>query len=106
MPKFLIQASYTADGARGLLKEGASGRSRAAKEAVSSAGGKVESQYWALGDVDTFMIIDMPDTVTAAGLSLAVSASGAVHLSTTRLLTVEELDAACKTTVKYRPPGE
>jgi uncharacterized protein with GYD domain len=104
MPKYLIQASYTAEGARGLLKEGAAARRKAVQQAVKSAGGKVESIYWAFGDVDTFLIIDMPDAVSAAGLALTVASSGAVQLSTTPLLSAEEIDEARKKKVDYRPP--
>jgi hypothetical protein len=39
-------------------------------------------------------------------LSLAVNASGTVKLRTVMLVTPEELDAACKKTVSYRPPGQ
>ena len=49
MPKYLIQASYTAEGLKGLQKDKASGRKAAASLAVQSVGGKLESFYCALG---------------------------------------------------------
>jgi uncharacterized protein with GYD domain len=49
--------------------------------------------------------MDLPDNTAAAALSLAVSSSGAVRISTTPLMTLQEVDAACKQAVKYRPPG-
>lgn len=67
--------------------------------------GKVESFYFAFGDIDAYVIADAPDAQTAAAMSLAVNATGAVHLRTTVLLTPEEMDAAMKKSVSYRPPG-
>jgi hypothetical protein len=43
--------------------------------------------------------------MSAAAVSLAVSASGAVQTKTTILLTPEEMDQATKKSVSYRPPG-
>jgi hypothetical protein len=43
--------------------------------------------------------------VSAAALSLTVSASGAVAHQTTPLLTPEEIDRATKKRVGYKPPG-
>jgi uncharacterized protein with GYD domain len=105
MPKYLIQGSYTTEGAKGLLKDGGSKRRAAVEEMAKSFGGKVEAFYYAFGDSDVFVIIDGPDNVTAAAASLAVNAAGAVRLKTTALLTAEEMDQAAKKGVKYRPPG-
>ena len=105
MPKYLVQASYTADGIRGLLKDGGSKRRAAAEQAIKSLGGRLEVFYFAFGDTDTFAIADVPDNVSAAAIALAVGASGAVHAKTTVLLTPEEMDQATKKTVSYSPPG-
>jgi uncharacterized protein with GYD domain len=66
----------------------------------------VECFYYAFGDDDVIGIIDMPDHASAAALSLAVNASGAVSVKATVLLTAEEMDEATKKTVNYRPPGQ
>ena len=105
MAKFLIRATYTADGAKGLMKDGGSGRKAAVDKAISGMGGKLESFYFALGDTDAFVVVDVSDTTAAVAVSLAVNATGAVRTSMTPLLTVEEMDAACKKTVAYRAPG-
>ena len=39
MPKYLFTGSYTAEGARGVLKEGGSGRREATEKLVASLGG-------------------------------------------------------------------
>jgi uncharacterized protein with GYD domain len=105
MPKFLIKASYTTDGVRGLLKEGGTGRRTAVVKLIEGMGGKVESFYYAYGENDAYVISDLPDASSGIALSLAVNASGAVRLSTIPLITPEEIDAACKKSVGYRAPG-
>ena len=105
MPKFMIKASYTAEGTRGLLKEGGTGRRTAVQKLVEGAGGKLEAFYYAYGDDDAYLIVDVPDAVSGLAISLAVNASGAVRLSTIPLITPEEIDAAGKKSVSYRAPG-
>jgi uncharacterized protein with GYD domain len=105
MAKYLITASYTAEGLKGLQKDKASGRRRAITDALESAGGKLECMYYALGDDDVVIIADLPDNVTASALSLAASATGLVRTRTTALLTIEETDKALGTTVRFRGAG-
>jgi uncharacterized protein with GYD domain len=105
MQKFLIKATYTAEGAKGLLKEGGSKRRAAIQKLIEGLGGKLESFYYAYGDDDAYIISDLPDAATGLAISLAVNASGAVRLSTTPLMTPEEVDAAAKKTVNYQAPG-
>jgi uncharacterized protein with GYD domain len=105
MAKYMIKASYTADGTKALLKEGGSSRRATVQKMVGGLGGKVEAFYYAFGEADVYVIVDIPDAITAAAVSLAVNASGTVQLSTIPLLTPEEIDAACKKSVAYRAPG-
>jgi uncharacterized protein with GYD domain len=106
MPKYLLQGSYTAEGAKGLLKDGGSKRRAAAKTLVESVGGKIECLYFAFGKTDVVAIIDVPDSASAAAASLAIGASGGLTGKLTVLLTPEELDQAAKKSVKYTPPGK
>ena len=106
MPKYLIHASYTPEGARGLLKDGGSKRRAAAEELIKSLGGKIEAFYFAFGDTDAFVIADMPDNASSAAASLAVSSTGLVHTKTTVLMTPEDLDQAGRKSPTYRPPGK
>jgi uncharacterized protein with GYD domain len=105
MAKYLIQANYVGDGIKGLLREGGTSRRKVVDELLASVGGKVESFYYAFGDVDAFVIVDVPDNVTAAAVALTVGASGAVTLKTTVLMTPEEVDQATKKSPAYRAPG-
>lgn len=105
MPKYLVEAKYTVEGLKGLLKEGGSSRRAAVERLTKGMDGRLEALYYTFGESDVFAIIDMPDHVTAAAVSLAINATGSVALKTTVLLTPEEVDAATKKTVDYRPPG-
>ena len=106
MPKYLLEASYTAEGTKGLQREGGSSRRKKIEETVKELHGKLEAFYYAFGTSDVFLIVDVPDAVTAAALSLAVNQSGAVHLITHVLMTPEEMDQASKKSVNYRTPGK
>jgi uncharacterized protein with GYD domain len=105
MPKFLIQASYTAEGLKGLQKDKASGRRAAMMSAAESLGGKLDAVYYALGEHDVVVVVDLPNLQAATALSVSVSATGLVRTKTTALLTVEEADQALSKNITYRPPG-
>jgi uncharacterized protein with GYD domain len=105
MPKFLWQVSYTAEGALGLKKDGGSARRAAVQKLIEQAGGKLESFYFALGESDVFAVADLPDANSATAISLAVNSAGAARLRTVPLITPEEMDAAARKSVDYRPPG-
>jgi uncharacterized protein with GYD domain len=105
MPKFLIQANYKPEGLKGLMKEGGTKRRAAVEQMTAGFGGKLEAFYYAFGSTDAFLVVDAPDNVTAAAVSLAVNASGMVSTVTTPLLTPEEVDQATKKGVTYRAPG-
>ncbi|HEY2817947.1 MAG TPA: GYD domain-containing protein [Casimicrobiaceae bacterium] len=105
MAKFLFQARYTTDGAKGLAKDGGTSRRAAIEKMCAEAGGKLESFYFAFGDVDAYVTCDLPDTTTAAAVALAVNQAGRASTTTTVLLTPEDFDKAAKKSVSYRPPG-
>jgi uncharacterized protein with GYD domain len=105
MPKYLVKASYTAEGTRGLIKEGGTARRAAIQKLIEGLGGKLEALYFAYGQDDVIGISELPDATSGLALSLAANATGALRLSTTPLITAEELDAASKKTVAYRAPG-
>lgn len=106
MAKYLIEASYTADGMKGVIKDGGTGRRTAVTAAVKSAGGEVEAFYYAFGDADVYVLVDAPDNVSVAAFAMAVGGAGLVsHFKTTVLLTPEEIDQAAKKQVNYRAPG-
>ena len=106
MPKYLSRTSYTAEGLKGLLKDGGTKRKQSMERLAESLGGKLEAFYYAFGDDDLFAIWDMPDNVTVAAVSIIVNASGTGNAKVTVLLTPEDIDQAVKTSVEFRPPGQ
>lgn len=105
MAKYLFYGSYTPEGLKGLIKEGGSSRIEAAKEALGSVGGKLEAFYFAFGEYDFYIIVDLPDNVSTTAISWVGNVSGTFSIKTVVLLTPEEIDEAAKKTVTFRPPG-
>ena len=106
MSKYLVQASYTADGVKGLSKDTASGRKAAVAHAIESLGGRLEALYFSFGEHDILAVIDVPDNAAAARFALRAASTGQVHVKTTPLLTPEEMDKALLRSVDYRAPGD
>jgi uncharacterized protein with GYD domain len=105
MPKYLFEARYTAEGAKGIEKEGGVSRREAVLKHLAQIGGKLEAMYFAFGDVDCYSIVELPDNVSAAALSLVVNESGTIATKAVVLLTPEELDEAVHKKIKFRAPG-
>ena len=106
MPKYLIQGRYTPEGLKGLTKDKASGRKTAVQAAMKSLKGKLESMYFTLGSDDVVLIVEAPDNIAAAALSINVGSAGLVNVRTTPLLSVDEVDQALAMPSKYRAPGQ
>jgi uncharacterized protein with GYD domain len=107
MPKYLIQASYTPDGLKGLIAQGGTKRREAVQQLVESVGGKLETLYFGFGSDDVLMIVEAPDNVAVAAASLTAGAAGAAtNIRTSVLLTPEDLDRASEKSVRYTAPGQ
>jgi uncharacterized protein with GYD domain len=106
MPKYLLKASYNAEGVRGVMKEGGTKREAAARALVESLGGKIEAFYFAHGEADAIVICDFPNQASGLAAVMAVNASGLVTGTTIPLITSAEVDAAAKMTGTYRAPGQ
>jgi uncharacterized protein with GYD domain len=105
MPKFLFEASYTLDGVKGVRSAGGTSRRDAIAALAESVGGTLENFYFGFGDRDAYVLVDLPDNESAAAIALTVNATGGATVRTVALLTPEEVDAAAKRSVDYRPPG-
>jgi uncharacterized protein with GYD domain len=105
MPKYLVNASYSPEGIKGVLKAGGTARAEAVRHAIEGLGGTMHSFDFAFGADDAVVISELPDNVTAAAVGLAVSASGLASTRITVLISPEEIDQAAKKTVAYTPPG-
>src|SRR5256712_11617227 len=105
MPKYFFQGSYSVEGIRGLQKDGGSKRRAAAQQAAQSVGGKLDTFYFALGTDDVVGIIDLPDNVSAAAVSLVINAAGAFKFKKTWLVPPAETGPATKKRANFKPPG-
>src|SRR5680860_546742 len=75
MPRYLIQASYTAAAAAAFVSN-PQDRVAGVRAAAEKLGGKLESFDFCLGDHDVIAVGSLPDDTAAAALSLAVNAPG------------------------------
>ncbi len=90
MPRYMYEVAYTPEAWAALVKK-PQDRIEAIRPAVRKLGGKIEAAYFAFGDYDIVAIVSMPDNVSAAAFSLAVSAGGsAKSIRTTPLMTIRE----------------
>jgi uncharacterized protein with GYD domain len=108
MPHYLIQASYTAEAWRTLINK-PENRTEVLRPFIEKLGGRTVHSWYAFGEHDIVAIMEMPDNVSAAALSLAQAAGGALKsLKTTPLLEIAEGLEAMKRASKsgYRPPGK
>ena len=107
MPKYLVEGRYTAEGLKGVAREGVSRRRGDIAKTIESAGGKLEAMYYAFGDADFYIILDAPDNVSAAALSVVANGSGFVTSKIIVLMTTDEMDRAIgkTTTIEFLPPG-
>lgn len=109
MPHYLVQLAYTPEAWAAQLRN-PQNRLEVVGPAIERVGARIESVYYAFGDYDLVLILEAPDNATAAGVSLAFSAGGAVKaIKTTPLLPLEEGLAAMRTGAEvaaaYRPPA-
>ncbi len=105
MPKYLFRASLSPEGIAGVRSEGGTARRQVVNDAVEALGGKLEAFYFSFGDADVVGICEFPDNETAAAFSMETSSSGRVAVTTTPLLTPEEVDRSGSKTSGWRAPG-
>ena len=107
MALYMLQVSYTSESWATQLQH-PENRREAVAPVIERLGGYIESAYYAFGEYDVILIIELPDHVSAAAFSLAVSAGGAVRsIKTTPLLAIEEGIEAMRMAagLGYRPPS-
>ena len=105
MPHYMFRASYSQAGLQGVLKEGAAPRIAVVGGLCTSLGGRLEVAYWAFGSDDFIAIVELPDDVAAASAAMTVGASGVGSVTTTVLLSADQVDEARGRRAAYRAPG-
>jgi uncharacterized protein with GYD domain len=110
MPKYAIFFTYTSDTWARMIKSPGD-RAAAVRQLAGSVGGSLESLYWMFGAHDGIAVADVPDSVSAAAISVAVGSTGALkHLETHELFTQDQLSqmlSRAKDAIQaYQPPGQ
>jgi uncharacterized protein with GYD domain len=107
MAMYLVTWAHTAETWQRMLANPEDRRETLAA-LTEAAGGKLHGLWYAFGKEDGYTLLEAPDDVAVASVMVKVAASGAFrHLSTVKLLTVEEALAAFRRAagVQYRAPG-
>ena len=106
MSKYMIKASYSPEGIKGVMAKGGTARIEAIKKLAAGVGGSLESCYFAFGGDDLYAIVDAPSHEAMAAIAGTVTSTGALSgYETVVLLTADQVDAAADMTVDYQPPG-
>lgn len=106
MPKYMVKASYSPEGIKGVMAKGGTARVDAINKLVAGVGGSMESCYFAFGGADIYLVVDAPSDEAMAAVAGTVTSTGAVSsYQTIVLLTPEQMDAAADLVVEYTPPG-
>jgi uncharacterized protein with GYD domain len=87
------------------MAKGGTARVEAARKFVTSAGGSLESFYFALGADDAYIVCDLPDNTAAAATAMSASVTGMLVNRMVPLLTADEVDRAAAAGLAYDAPG-
>ena len=88
MPTYLMLTTLTEKGTQTLNSN--PGRLREVNRDVEELGAKVLHQWAALGTYDFVNIVEAPDDLTMANLSVKLGARGSVKFETLTLVSVDE----------------
>src|SRR5690242_17633512 len=109
MPKYLALFSYSEDAMAAMIENPAD-REAAVVAVLDSVGGKLESLHWMFGPHDGIVIVDVPDSVTMAGVNVAVRSTGALRSETYELFATDQiphiLEAARRASGHFTRPGQ
>ena len=109
MAHYLLQLSYTPEGWEAMLRH-PQNRIEAVAPTLERLGAGFEAAYLSFGEYDVVAFVEAPDNVSAAAMSMAFTAGGAIKsIKTTPLLTVDEgieaMRKAAEAARTYRPPS-
>ena len=108
MAYYMLQIAYTSESWGAQIRNPQNVIDRI-RPVIEGLGGSLESTYYTFGEYDLVHIVQFPDNVSAAAVSMVASAGGAVKaFKTTPLITVEEgMEAMRKAkagSAEYQPP--
>ena len=102
MPRYLALFSYS-DEAMASMIEAPSDREPAVRAVVESVGGRLEALYWMFGPHDGIAIVDVPDSVTMAGINAAIRSTGSVRSETYELFATTDIVRILEAAGRVRP---
>ena len=111
MARYVIFFTYSSGSWEQLIKNPEFDRTAAMRQIADSMGGTLESVNWMFGPYDGIEVLDVPDSITAAALSVTLISSGAFkHVETHELLNEQQMGQAIQACNRsrqaFRPPGE
>ena len=107
MPKYAIFFNLKGETVKGMMGKPGD-REKVVSELLDGVGGKLDSYYWMFGQYDGMVICDIPNSASAAAVSVAVGSTGAFsHLETHELIPASALKSVLKKAkgLSYTPPG-
>ena len=107
MPLYLVRFSYTQDAMKALVDH-PQDRSKAAAKLAKSLDSRITGFWYAFGEFDGVFLMDAPDNVTAAAVTMAAGAGGALsRVETTVLLDMKDAQEAMQkaAAASYAPPS-
>ena len=110
MPLYKIDFAYTPETWAAMAKV-PEDRTAAVRAVVEAAGGRLIGLYYAFGEIDGFVLCEVPDSVSAAAAAMTVVGSGRFRtIRTTEILSaetaVEAMRRSGQMTGQYRPPAQ
>jgi uncharacterized protein with GYD domain len=107
MAKFAVFFTFRGETIKNMMSR-PSDRAAVVSAMAEQAGGRMDAYYLMFGPHDGFVIVDVPNSTTAAAISLAVSSTGAfAHIDTHELIDVKDLNDILETAsgLTYSAPG-
>ena len=109
MPLYMFQASYTPASIKSMIGN-PQDRSAAASAMAESVGAKMLDIYFCMGSDDIVAIVEAPDDISVAAMSMAIGSSGAFSSGrTTKLISMSDgmqaMQKAGTAAANYSPPG-
>ena len=88
MATFFMFGKYSSEAVKGISPK----RTKAAEDVIKKSGGKIESMYALLGEMDLVVILTIPGVEQAMKASVALSKMTGISFTTLPALPVEEFD--------------
>ena len=109
MALYLFRFGYTPEAWAAQMENPKDRRDMLSSRIFGTFGGQLHGFWYSFGDQDGFALVELPDNVSAAAASIAVSATGSLRtLETTVLISVDEMvEALAKASdFAYTKPGD